>query len=100
MELKVCPPVELENLLPFDLGYKIFDRTTTKEFGGWLRKGLSVPIHTVELNHLIGLRVEIPDAGVYRMYMGRSCCELLTKSYRLWLERNGGCKQSGRRLPG
>jgi len=56
-----CPPLVLENLLPYDLIYKIFDRNSRQEFQGSLAKGFAGPIHTVDLGHLLGLSIELPN---------------------------------------
>jgi vacuolar protein sorting-associated protein 13A/C len=61
----ITPPLEVENLLPYDISYAIFDKDSRQQFDGFLRKGLRVPVHTVQLTHLLGLRIEVPDAGKY-----------------------------------
>lgn len=63
MRWNITPPLELENLLPYDFTYTVFDKDTKRQFDGSLKKGDRVPVHTVQLGHLLGLRLEIPDAG-------------------------------------
>lgn len=61
MRLKLRAPVEVQNLLPFDFKYRIYDNNTKKDWTNFLRKGGVSPVHVVELSHLLLLRVDMQD---------------------------------------
>ncbi|KAK3385903.1 hypothetical protein B0H63DRAFT_473802 [Podospora didyma] len=61
MRLKLSAPVTLENLLPFDFKYRIYDKNTKKDWSNFLRKGGVSPVHVVELSHLLLLSVDMQD---------------------------------------
>ncbi|KAL5518944.1 VPS13 [Sanghuangporus vaninii] len=65
LTLHLRAPIELENLLPFDVQYKIYDKNTNHNWNSFLRKGGNTPIHSVELNHLVLLSVTVLDT-VYK----------------------------------
>ncbi|KAJ7071032.1 vacuolar protein sorting-associated protein 13 [Mycena amicta] len=59
--LKLRAPIELENLLPYNLEYRIYDKDTDQNWTSYLRQGGVMPVHSVELTHLVLLNVEIQD---------------------------------------
>ncbi|KAI1434010.1 vacuolar protein sorting-associated protein 13 [Xylaria sp. CBS 124048] len=61
MRLKLSPPIVLENLLPFDFKYRIYDKNTKRDWSNFLRKGGVSPVHVVELSHLLLLSVDMQD---------------------------------------
>jgi vacuolar protein sorting-associated protein 13A/C len=61
MRLKLSAPVVLENLLPYDFKYRIYDKNTKKDWTNFLRKGGVSPVHMVELSHLLLLSVDMQD---------------------------------------
>ncbi|TDZ36628.1 Vacuolar protein sorting-associated protein 13 [Colletotrichum spinosum] len=61
MRIKLSPPVILENLLPYDFKYRIYDKNTKKDWTNFLRKGGLSPVHVVELSHLLLLSVDMQD---------------------------------------
>ncbi|TPX12975.1 uncharacterized protein E0L32_006620 [Thyridium curvatum] len=61
MKLKLSAPVVLENLLPYDFKYRIYDRNTKKDWTNFLRKGGVSPVHVTELSHLLLLSVDMQD---------------------------------------
>ncbi|KAL9595366.1 MAG: hypothetical protein Q9219_006492 [cf. Caloplaca sp. 3 TL-2023] len=61
MRIKLHAPIELQNLLPFDFNYRIYDRTTKKNWTNFLRKGGVSPVHVVELSHLLLLNINMQD---------------------------------------
>ena len=65
MRLKISPPIVLENLLPYDFKYRIYDKNTKKDWSNFLRKGGVSPVHMVELSHLLLLSVDMQDT-VYK----------------------------------
>ncbi|CAO1638595.1 unnamed protein product [Sympodiomycopsis kandeliae] len=60
--LRLRPPVEVENLLPYDIQYRIFDKNMNHNWSSFLRKGGVSPIHVVELSHLLLLSVDIQSS--------------------------------------
>ena len=56
-------PLELENLLPYNLEYRIYDKNTNQNWRSYLRKGGVMPVHSVELGHFILLNVTVEDTG-------------------------------------
>ncbi|WVR05901.1 hypothetical protein IAU60_002927 [Kwoniella sp. DSM 27419] len=63
MTITLRAPVELENLLPYDLKFRIHDKNTGLSSSNFLVKGGSSPIHTVELSHLLLLSVAPEDTN-------------------------------------
>ncbi|GKT49685.1 vacuolar protein sorting-associated protein 13C [Colletotrichum spaethianum] len=61
MRIKLSPPVILENLLPYDFKYRIYDKNTKKDWANFLRKGGLSPVHVVELSHLLLLSIDMQD---------------------------------------
>ncbi|KDR84988.1 hypothetical protein GALMADRAFT_233521 [Galerina marginata CBS 339.88] len=65
INLKLRAPLELENLLPYNLDYRIYDKNTNQNWRSYLRKGGVMPVHSVELGHFILLNVNLQDT-VYK----------------------------------
>ncbi|ORX35977.1 putative late endosome to vacuole transport-related protein [Kockovaella imperatae] len=63
MKLVLRAPIELENLLPYDLKFRIHDKNTGLSSSNFLVKGGTSPIHTVELSHLLLLSVAPEDTN-------------------------------------
>ncbi|OSD03423.1 vacuolar protein sorting-associated protein 13 [Trametes coccinea BRFM310] len=63
--LKLRAPIELENLLPYNLEYRIYDKETDQNWRSYLRKGGVMPVHSVELGHLVLLNIHVQDT-VYK----------------------------------
>ncbi|KAI1272115.1 hypothetical protein F5Y07DRAFT_311873 [Xylaria sp. FL0933] len=63
MKLKLSPPIVLENLLPYDFKYRIYDKNTKRDWSNFLRKGGVSPVHVVELSHLLLLSVDMQDTA-------------------------------------
>ncbi|KAF9229286.1 vacuolar protein sorting-associated protein 13 [Gyrodon lividus] len=61
IRLKLRAPIELENLLPYNLQYRIYDKNADQNWKSYLRKGGVMPVHSVELSHLVLLNVEVQD---------------------------------------
>lgn len=66
--------MELENLLPYNVRYTIFDRDSNQTWSSYLRQGGLMPIHSVELTHLILLSLTIQDAGMFAHSFCTVCC--------------------------
>ena len=61
MRIAVSAPIEIQNLLPYDFKYRIYDKNTKKDWTNFLRKGGVSPVHVVELSHLLLLSIELQD---------------------------------------
>lgn len=59
------PPLELENLLPFDIKYRVHDKNTSTSSSEFLRKGGLFPIHSVQLDHLVLLNIALQETSLY-----------------------------------
>jgi hypothetical protein len=79
INLKLRAPLELENLLPFNLEYRIYDKNTNQNWRSYLRKGGIMPVHSVELGHFILLNVEVQDTG--------DSCSISRKFWSPYIER-------------
>ncbi|KAI9040945.1 membrane morphogenesis protein VPS13 [Aspergillus affinis] len=61
MRIRIFAPVEIQNLLPYDFKYRIYDKNTRKDWTNFLRKGGVSPVHVVELSHLLLLSIDMQD---------------------------------------
>lgn len=61
MRIQISAPIEVQNLLPFDFKYRIYDKNTKKDWTNFLRKGGVSPVHVVELSHLLLLSIDLED---------------------------------------
>ena len=61
MRIRLSAPIELQNLLPYDFKYRIYDKDMKKDWTNFLRKGGVSPVHVVELSHLLLLSIDMQD---------------------------------------
>lgn len=61
MKIRLAAPIELQNLLPYDFKYRIYDKNTKKDWTNFLRRGGVSPVHVVELSHLLLLSIDMQD---------------------------------------
>jgi len=61
MKVRLFAPVEIQNLLPYDFKFRIYDKKNQKEWTNFLRKGGLSPVHVVELSHLLLMSIEMQD---------------------------------------
>lgn len=61
MRIRLSAPVVIQNLLPYDFKYRIYDKNTKKDWTNFLRKGGESPVHVVELSHLLLMSVDLQD---------------------------------------
>ncbi|KAI1002652.1 Vacuolar protein sorting-associated protein 13 [Podosphaera aphanis] len=61
MRIRLSAPVEIENHLPYDFKYRIYDKNTGKDWINFLRKGGISPVHVVELSHLLLMSIDMQD---------------------------------------
>ena len=62
LTLAVRAPVEIENLLPYDVHYRLFDKNLNLNWSSFLRRGAVSPVHVVALQHLLLLSIELQDS--------------------------------------
>ena len=65
ISLKLRAPIELENLLPYNIEYRIYDKDADQNWRSYLRKGGVMPVHSVELGHMVLLNVTVQDTGTH-----------------------------------
>ncbi|EXX73461.1 Vps13p [Rhizophagus irregularis DAOM 197198w] len=64
MAIRLSAPIQVENLLPYDFTFRIVDKTTNQNWpDNYLRKGAITSLHTIELNHILLLNIDIQDSG-------------------------------------
>ncbi|KAJ3917835.1 vacuolar protein sorting-associated protein 13 [Lentinula edodes] len=61
INLKLRAPLELENLLPYNIQYRVYDKDTDQNWRSYLRQGGIMPVHSIELAHLVLLNIEVQD---------------------------------------
>ncbi|KAK2733181.1 hypothetical protein FQN57_002273 [Myotisia sp. PD_48] len=61
MRIRLSAPLEVQNLLPYDFNYRIYDKNLRKDWTNFLRKGGVSPVHVVELSHLLLLSIDMQD---------------------------------------
>ncbi|KAG0637605.1 hypothetical protein HOY80DRAFT_1138202 [Tuber brumale] len=61
MRIQLSAPLEVQNLLPYDFKFRIYDKHTRKEWTNFLRKGGSSPVHVIELSHLLLMSIDMQD---------------------------------------
>ncbi|CCL98963.1 uncharacterized protein FIBRA_00971 [Fibroporia radiculosa] len=59
--VKLRAPIQLENLLPYNIDYRIYDKDADQNWRSYLRAGGIMPVHSVELGHLVLLNVQVQD---------------------------------------
>ncbi|ANZ74777.1 BA75_01327T0 [Komagataella pastoris] len=64
MEIVISPPLELINLLPYDLSYRIYDKSSKKDWRNFLKQGNSSAVHVVKLDHFLLLSLKPLDCGI------------------------------------
>lgn len=62
LTLALRAPVEIENLLPYDIHYRLFDKNLNLNWASFLRRGGVSPVHVVQLQHLLLLSIELEDS--------------------------------------
>lgn len=62
LTLVLRAPVEIENVLPYDVHYRLFDKNLKLTWSSALRKGGVSPVHVVALQHLLLLSIDLQDS--------------------------------------
>ena len=63
LTMKLLPPFQVENLLPYDFRYVIVDRTTRQEHRDVVKQGAVNPVFTINPLHLLAMSIEIMGTG-------------------------------------
>lgn len=79
MKISLSAPLEVQNLLPYDFKFRIYDRNTKKEWTNFLRKGGLSPVHVVELSHLLLMSIDMQDTGTSPCGVN-TCVSLISSS--------------------
>ncbi|KAJ3546868.1 hypothetical protein NM688_g5467 [Phlebia brevispora] len=61
--LKVCAPMEVENLLPFDIVFCIWDQFANTSWRNFARKRQIASSHTVDPDHTLLLNIDIQNSA-------------------------------------
>ncbi|KAF9111925.1 hypothetical protein BGX27_004234 [Mortierella sp. AM989] len=65
MNIRLSAPVEIENLLPYNIRYTVMEKTSPKHNGtaltSYLRKGGISPLHTVDVRNLMLLSITVEN---------------------------------------
>jgi vacuolar protein sorting-associated protein 13A/C len=69
MTLRLRAPLEVENLLPYDIKFRIHDKHSGLSSSNWLNRGLSSPIHTVEVSHLMLISISAEDTSMSHRFV-------------------------------
>lgn len=63
MNIVLAPPVEVHNLLPFDISFRIYDKSAGKDWSNTLKQGKKSAIHIVEPSRLLLMSVNPQNSG-------------------------------------
>lgn len=75
MTIRLRAPIELENLLPYDIKYRIYDTSSRRTWTSYLRRGGLMPIHCVHLDQCVMFSAEIQERSKTQ---SRSCKRRMT----------------------
>lgn len=62
MTIYISPPLVIENLLPFDVDWKLFQKGP-KKWNDALRRGDNCPIHVVDMNYSAVMKIDVLGSG-------------------------------------
>lgn len=78
-------PLEIQNLLPYDIRIRVYDKHIEHNWKTFLRKGGVIPMNIAELSHLLLLSVEVQDTGTFP-YLIEWYFHWRSVEHSLWLE--------------
>lgn len=58
MKFVISAPLEIENLLPYDFDYRLYDKNSRREWTGSVKKGVKSYVHVVSLKNLLLLSIQ------------------------------------------
>ena len=65
MTLRIRPPFEFENLLPYKVHFYLKDKTTNFEERDIIESGCTKRLHTVSPANFLTVAVDVPDASTF-----------------------------------
>lgn len=63
MRIVISAPLEIENLLPFDLEYRLYDKKSKSDWSGSIVKGVKKYVHVISLESLLLLSIRPNSPG-------------------------------------
>ncbi|KAJ1986508.1 Vacuolar protein sorting-associated protein 13 [Dimargaris cristalligena] len=66
MNVRLSAPIEIENLLPYDIIYTVVDKVINREWKSKLSRGAIAPVHVVRPGHLLLMALEVPGTPYKR----------------------------------
>lgn len=63
MDVIISAPIEIENLLPFDLDFRLYDKTAKRDWSGSIARGKNTYVQVATLQSLLLLSVEPKTTG-------------------------------------
>lgn len=63
MDVIISAPIEIENLLPFDLDFRLYDKTAKRDWSGSIARGENTYVQVATLQSLLLLSVEPKTPG-------------------------------------
>jgi vacuolar protein sorting-associated protein 13A/C len=65
MKVQLSSPIEIENLLPFDITYRVLDKDSGQDFSSELEKSGRSPLHIIDLDHLLLMSIDVHETGLF-----------------------------------
>ncbi|SSD59069.1 related to Vacuolar protein sorting-associated protein 13 [Saccharomycodes ludwigii] len=65
MEIEISPPIEVENLLPYDMKFELVAKNKGESFVADLPRGESIPVHNINFDDFIFFRLSPKGSGYY-----------------------------------
>ncbi|KAJ1653989.1 Vacuolar protein sorting-associated protein 13 [Dispira simplex] len=66
MTIRLCAPIEIENVLPYDVIYTVVDKATNREWKSRLIRSGIAPVHVVRPGHLLLMSLQVPNTPYRR----------------------------------
>lgn len=63
LEVIISAPIELENLLPYDIDFRLYDKTAKRDWSGSIPRGQNTYVQVAALNSLLLLSLQPKTAG-------------------------------------
>jgi hypothetical protein len=76
IQVKICPPLQLENLLPYEIMFKILNDDVNPQKRvpavGTAKKGDITSIYMADVNATLGLNISVPETGLLTLFLKNS----------------------------
>ncbi|PVU94347.1 hypothetical protein BB561_002601 [Smittium simulii] len=63
MKIIISAPLEIENLIPYPIQFRIVDNTDNNNWSNVLESGEISSVHSIKQNHLVLMSIRIPEAN-------------------------------------